>query len=162
MWYSTSIEQFWQKYDTLSDPFKILKTFRYMVVLYFLIFIISYINGIDGSFRWLFATKNQQKSKWRFFDFLKIIFHKKLFCMRKKQILFYFIYNFSLSTICKFVIYNKNIFHGNVDWNFIRDCSVKITLLFKSKSKSRIFNKIFNNKIFSNPELDKIYIVIIF
>lgn len=83
--------------------------------------------------------------------------------MRKKQILFYFIYNFSLSTICKFVIYNKNIFHGNnVDWNFIRDCSVKITLLFKSKSKSRIFNKIFNNKIFSNPELDKIYIVIIF
>lgn len=69
---------------------------------------------------------------------------------------------FSLSTICKSVIYNKNIFHGNnVDWNFIRDCSVKITLLFKSKSKSRIFNKIFNNKIFSNPELDKIYIVII-
>lgn len=82
--------------------------------------------------------------------------------MRKKQILFYFIYNFSLSTICKFVIYNKNIFHGNVDWNFIRDCSVKITLLFKSKSKFKIFNKIFNNKIFSNPELDKIYIVIIF
>lgn len=97
--------------------------------------------------------KNQQESKWKFFDFLKIIFYKK-YVLLKKQILFYFLVYLQIANLW---FINKNIFHGNgngIDWNFIGNCSVKITLL--SKSKSRIFNKIFNSKIFSNPELGKI------
>lgn len=74
--------------------------------------------------------------------------------MLKKQILFYFLVYLQIANLW---FINKNIFHGNgngIDWNFIGNCSVKITLL--SKYKSRIFNKIFNSKIFSNPELGKI------
>lgn len=113
------------------------KRFTFDSFYFLLLFIMNRINGTDGV---PLDDCLQQKSGKIFWFFAQKINTSLLF---------------NLSINCKSVIYNKNIFHGNdADWNFIRNYSVKITL--PSKSKSRIFDKIFNSKIFSHPELGKI------
>lgn len=112
------------------------KRFTFDSFYFLLLFIMNRIN--ETVFLWMTVCN---RNRGKFFDFLRKKINTSLL--------------FNLSINCKSVIYNKNIFHSNdADWNFILNCSVIITL--PSKSKSRIFDKIFNSEIFSHPELGKI------